>query len=145
MKFIKKELPDGNRFYSEDDLTDEPTKQIIADIIRQQCLYKLEKEIPHGIAVIVESMTITTQNNSSSKVTLTAGKVFKTKGVLDGYLGYADITSYIGENTRIQQYWRTKDNIQVFGIKQRQLTFNNGVDTTITGLKATDEDYEEAS
>ena len=96
-------------------------------------------------AVIVESMTITTQNNSSSKVTLTAGKVFKTKGVLDGYLGYADITSYIGENTRIQQYWRTKDNIQVFGIKQRQLTFNNGVDTTITGIKATDEDYEEAS
>ena len=96
-------------------------------------------------AVIVESMTITTQNNSSSKVTLTAGKVFKTKGVLDGYLGYADITSYIGNNTRIQQYWKTKDNIQVFGIIQRQLTFNNGVNTTITGIKATDEDYEEAS
>lgn len=56
IEFIKKELPEGNRFYSEDDLTDEPMKQIVADIVRQQCLYKLDKEIPHGIAVIVDSM-----------------------------------------------------------------------------------------
>lgn len=56
LEFIKSELPEGNRFYSEDDLTDEPMKQIVADIIRQQCLYKLDKEIPHGIAVIVDSM-----------------------------------------------------------------------------------------
>lgn len=56
IEFIKKELPEGNRFYSEDDLTDEPMKQIVADIVRQQCLYKLDKEIPHGVAVIVDSM-----------------------------------------------------------------------------------------
>lgn len=54
--YIKNELPEGKRYYNEDDLTDESTKQIVADIIRQQCLYKLDKEIPHGIVVVVNSM-----------------------------------------------------------------------------------------
>ena len=54
--YIKNELPEGMRYYNEDDLTDESTKQIVADIIRQQCLYKLDKEIPHGIVVVVNSM-----------------------------------------------------------------------------------------
>ena len=53
---IKKILPVGDRYYSEDYLTDEPIKQIVADIIRQQCLYKLDKEVPHGVEVIVDSM-----------------------------------------------------------------------------------------
>lgn len=54
--YIKDLLPEGNRYYNEEDLTDEPTKQILADIIRQQCLYKLDKEIPHGITVVINSM-----------------------------------------------------------------------------------------
>lgn len=54
--YIKDSLPLGNRYYNEDDLTDEPMKQVVAEIIRQQCLYKLSDEIPHGIAIVVESM-----------------------------------------------------------------------------------------
>ena len=56
ISYIKEVLPEGNRYYDEEDLTDEPTKQILADIIRQQCLYKLDKEIPHGIIVVINSM-----------------------------------------------------------------------------------------
>ena len=56
IEYIKVELPAGYRYYNEEDLTDEPMKQIVADIIRQQCLYKLDKEIPHGIAIVIESM-----------------------------------------------------------------------------------------
>ena len=54
--YIKKVLPEGNRYYDEEYITDEPTKVIIADIIRQQCLYKLNKEIPHGIAIVIDSI-----------------------------------------------------------------------------------------
>ena len=43
ISYIKSEMPEGDRFYNEDDLTDEPMKQIVAELIRQQCLYKLEK------------------------------------------------------------------------------------------------------
>ena len=56
LTLIKNYLPTGERYYNEDDLTDEPLKEIVADMIRQQCLYKLDKEIPHGIAVIVDKM-----------------------------------------------------------------------------------------
>lgn len=56
IEYIKSELPEGMRYYNEEDLTDESTKQIVADIIRQQCLYKLDKEIPHGIIVVVNIM-----------------------------------------------------------------------------------------
>ena len=56
INYIKTMLPDGCRYYNEEDLTDETMKQIVADIIRQQCLYKLDKEIPHGIAIVIESM-----------------------------------------------------------------------------------------
>ena len=54
--YIKNVLPEGQRYYDEEYLTDEPTKQIVADIIRQQCLYKLDKEIPHGIVIVINSM-----------------------------------------------------------------------------------------
>lgn len=56
IEFIKMELPEGQRYYDEEYITDEPTKQIVADIIRQQCLYKLDKEIPHGIIIVVNKM-----------------------------------------------------------------------------------------
>lgn len=56
IEYIKDNLPLGNRYYNEDDLTDEPMKQVVAEIIRQQCLYKLSDEIPHGIAIVVECM-----------------------------------------------------------------------------------------
>lgn len=56
IEYIKNELPFGNKYYDEEDLTDEPLRQIVADMIRQQCLYKLDKEIPHGITVIIDSM-----------------------------------------------------------------------------------------
>lgn len=56
ISLIKSNLPNGMPYYSTDDLTDSPTKKIVADMVRQQCLYKLDKEVPHGLDVIVDSM-----------------------------------------------------------------------------------------
>lgn len=53
---IKKYLDYGPMYYGEDELTDTPIKIIVADMIREYCLYKLRDEIPHGINVVVESM-----------------------------------------------------------------------------------------
>lgn len=49
-------LPYGPMFYEEDTLTDQPERQIAAELIREKALRLLEDEIPHGIAVTVESM-----------------------------------------------------------------------------------------
>lgn len=56
MKVIFKYLPYGPQFYDEETITDQPERQIVAEIIREKSLHALEEEIPHGIAVTIERM-----------------------------------------------------------------------------------------
>lgn len=53
---IMKYLPYGPAFYDEDTITDQPMRQIVAELIREKALRCLDEEIPHGVAVSVESM-----------------------------------------------------------------------------------------
>ncbi|MBO4416424.1 MAG: GTPase Era [Lachnospiraceae bacterium] len=53
---IFKLLPEGPMYYDEDELTDQPERQIAAELIRESALKALSDEIPHGIAVGIESM-----------------------------------------------------------------------------------------
>lgn len=56
LKVIMKYLPYGPQFYDEDTITDQPERQIVAEIIREKALHSLNEEIPHGIAVSIEQM-----------------------------------------------------------------------------------------
>ena len=49
-------LPYGPQYYDEDTVTDQPMRQIAADLIREKALRLLQDEIPHGIAVTIEQM-----------------------------------------------------------------------------------------
>ncbi len=53
---IMKYLPNGPAFYDADTVTDQPERQIVAELIREKALWCLEDEIPHGIAVSIERM-----------------------------------------------------------------------------------------
>ena len=53
---IFKYLPYGPQFYDEDTVTDQPQRQIVAEMIREKALRCLEEEIPHGIAVTIDRM-----------------------------------------------------------------------------------------
>ena len=53
---IFKYLPYGPQFYDEDTVTDQPLRQITAELIREKALKLLDEEIPHGIAVSIEQM-----------------------------------------------------------------------------------------
>lgn len=53
---IFKYLPYGPAYYDEDVVTDQPQRQIVAEIIREKALHALDEEVPHGIAVSVDSM-----------------------------------------------------------------------------------------
>lgn len=53
---IMKYLPYGPAFYDEDTITDQPQRQIVAELIREKALRCLDEEIPHGIAVVIEKM-----------------------------------------------------------------------------------------
>lgn len=56
LKCIVKYLPYGEPFYDEDTITDQPMRQIVAELIREKALKCLDEEIPHGIAVTIEQM-----------------------------------------------------------------------------------------
>ena len=53
---IESLLEEGPQFYYEDMVTDQPEKQIAAEIIREKMLWLLDKEVPHGIAIEIEKM-----------------------------------------------------------------------------------------
>ena len=50
-------LPEGPQYYDEDTVTDQPMRQIAAELIREKALRMMSDEIPHGIAVTIERMT----------------------------------------------------------------------------------------
>ena len=53
---IFKYLPEGPMYYDEDTVTDQPQRQIVAELIREKALRLLSQEIPHGVAVLVDRM-----------------------------------------------------------------------------------------
>ncbi|MDO4321122.1 MAG: GTPase Era [Lachnospiraceae bacterium] len=56
IKAIFRYLPYGPKYYDDDTVTDQPQRQIAAELIREKALRCLEEEIPHGIAVSIEKM-----------------------------------------------------------------------------------------
>ena len=56
LDLIYEYLPEGPQYYDEDTVTDQPMRQIAAELIREKALRLLNDEIPHGIAVTIEKM-----------------------------------------------------------------------------------------
>ncbi len=56
VKVIFERLPEGPMYFDEDTVTDQPIRQISAEIIREKALRLLSDEIPHGIAVVIDLM-----------------------------------------------------------------------------------------
>jgi len=50
-------LPEGPMYFSEDDLTDQPERVIVAEIVREKILELTEEEIPYATAVVTERFT----------------------------------------------------------------------------------------
>lgn len=56
IKCIMVYLPYGPAFFDEDTITDQPERQLVAELVREKALRALDEEVPHGIAVTIERM-----------------------------------------------------------------------------------------
>lgn len=96
---IKNLLPFGPMYFPADMITDQPERQIVAEIIREKALRLLQDEIPHGIAVEIMSMK---KRENSDLVDVTA-TVFcereSHKGIIIGKNG--SMLKKIGSNARV--------------------------------------------
>ncbi len=54
LKECSKFLVESDWFFAEDEITDQPERQLASEIIREKILRTLNKEIPHGTAVVIE-------------------------------------------------------------------------------------------
>mgnify|MGYP002614095013 CR=1 FL=1 len=113
---IFKYLPYGPMFYDEDTITDQPMRQIVAELIREKALHALNEEIPHGIAVVIDSM----KERKSQKGIITDIQATiicerdSHKGIIIGKGG--EMLKKIGANARyeIEKQLDTKVNLQLW-------------------------------
>lgn len=63
IKTVFRYLPEGPMYYDEDTVTDQPERQIVAELVREKALRLLNQEIPHGIAVMVDRMKTRKKGN----------------------------------------------------------------------------------
>lgn len=111
---IFKYLPQGPQYYDEDTVTDQPMRQIVAEIIREKALHALNEEIPHGIAVTIEKM----KERKNGKITDIEATIIcerdSHKGIIIGKQG--SMLKKIGSNARyeIEQMLEMKVNLQLW-------------------------------
>ena len=121
---------ESQHFFDSDALTDQPEKVIVSEIIREKMLRLLDKEIPHGIAVIVERLeerkskdnddindieaTIYCERDSHKSIIIgKAGSMLKKIGTYSRQ----DIENFFGCKVnlklwvRVKENWRNKENI----------------------------------
>ena len=56
IKLIKGDLKEGVMYYPKDHITDHPERFIMAEFIREKILYFTHEEVPHSVAIVIESM-----------------------------------------------------------------------------------------
>lgn len=102
MDAIKQELmpflQEGPQYFPEDMVTDQPERQIAAEIIREKLLHTLNKEVPHGIAIEIFKMA-----NNKNQVSIEANIFCEKqshKGIIIGKGG--EMLKKVGTNARVE-------------------------------------------
>jgi len=111
---IYKYLPEGPMFYEEDVITDQPERQIVAELIREKALKLLEEEIPHGIAVAVDGMKVRRHGHMTDIDATIICEKESHKGIVIGKGGA--MLGRIGKEARIEieRLLDTKVNLQLW-------------------------------
>ena len=111
---IFKYLPQGPMYYDEDTVTDQPMRQIVAELIREKALHALDEEIPHGIAVTIEKMKKRHHKDIYDIEATIICERDSHKGIIIGKKG--SMLKKIGTNARyeIEQQLDMKVNLQVW-------------------------------
>lgn len=129
-------MKEGSWFFEEDEITDQPERQIAAEIIREKLLRTLDDEIPHGTAVVIEDFSET------SKMISIRAEIFcereSHKGIIIGKHGeqlktigtYAreDLEKFFGMKVylnlwvKVKENWRDNvANLNNFGYNRKEL------------------------
>lgn len=131
---IFEHLPEGPQYFPEDMITDQPEKFIVAELIREKGLFYLRDEVPHGLAVSIDSMkepegkdimeiqaTIYVERDSHKGIIIGKdGQMLKRIGTE----ARKEIEAFLSERVnlrlwvKVSKNWREKDEkVKAFGYK----------------------------
>lgn len=110
-------LQEGPMYFPEEAVTDQPERQIVAELVREKLLYLLEQEVPHGIAIEVFSMKekpalVDIEVNIYCEKQSHKGMVIGKKGSVlkeAGTLARADIEEMLGKKVLLKLWVKVKD------------------------------------
>lgn len=114
---LEKYAKDGEHFFPDDIATDQSEKMFIAEIIREKLLRSLYEELPHGIAVVIESLEDTHTNGGQPIVDIIAAIMCEKashKGMVIGKGGA--LLRLVGEDARkeLEEYFECKVNLKLW-------------------------------
>jgi len=126
LKEALKYIPDGEKFFPDDTLTDQPEKVIAAEMIREKLLLNLDDEVPHGVGVEVLSFKeradglISIQANIYCEKSSHKGIIIGKQGTMLKKIGSAarfeierllDTKVFLELWVKIKPDWRNNDNM----------------------------------
>lgn len=135
MLTIKKYMPEGPQFYPDDQVTDHPEYFVVSEFIREKILQLTKEEVPHSVAVVVESMLRNEDDKVHVHATIIVDRASQ-KGIIIGKGGKMlkeigvrarrDIEAMLGDKiylelwVKVQKDWRDKQSyLQDYGYRQK--------------------------
>ena len=119
MEQLEKYAVEGPQLFPDDMISDQPEKQICAELVREKLLLCLDKEIPHGIAIEVTKFTERENSIIDMDVTIFCEKASH-KGIIIGKQGAMlrrigelarnDIEAFMGTKVFLQTWVKVKEN-----------------------------------
>ena len=134
MDEMEKFAVEGPHLFPDDMITDQPERQICAELVREKLLTCLEKEIPHGTAVEVTKFSERDNGIIDLEVTIYCEKgshkgiIIGKKGSMlkrIGELARADIEEFMGTKVYLQTWVKVKENWRDSMASLRNFGFNN--------------------
>ena len=119
MNELEKYASEGPHFFPEDMITDQPERQICAELVREKLLLCLEKEIPHGTAIEVTKFSERDNGIIDLEVTIFCEKdshkgiIIGKKGAMlkkIGEMARTDIEAFMGTKVYLQTWVKVKEN-----------------------------------
>ncbi|WP_285768950.1 GTPase Era [Peribacillus sp. SI8-4] len=121
---IKEHLPEGPQFYPADQVTDHPERFIISELIREKVLHLTREEIPHSVAVVIDSIKKMDNSDTINVMATIVVERDSQKGIVIGKQGKMlkqvgsrarlDIENLLGSKVflelwvKVQKDWRNK-------------------------------------
>ncbi|MEG0294018.1 GTPase Era [Enterococcus sp.] len=134
METLTSQMPEGPQYFPDDQITDHPEYFIVSELIREKVLFFTHDEVPHSVAVTIDSM----KRNENKKIEIQATVIVERdsqKGIIIGKGGKMlkligtkarlDIEHLLGDKVflelwvKVQKDWRDKQtNLKDFGYRE---------------------------